>query len=274
VSVGQNTMWLFEDRLTVQYQVQEMLRTERIFEAEGIAEELAAYNPLIPDGRNWKVTFLIEYPDAEIRRVQLERLKGIEDRCWVQAAGCARLYAIADEDLERENEVKTSAVHFLRFELDEATVSALKRGAALAMGIDHPNYRHELAPVSENVRAALISDRGRNQAEQRCFTGADPVDGHVQDHADQHHHDAAAQRLGGRGGRGPISPAHQVERQGRQLESLFDGLHSLAMILLEQLRLALVLGPDGDNAHTDAHDDGDDGDKNADNSRIHIRLLQ
>jgi hypothetical protein len=158
VSVGQNTMWLFEDRLTVQYQVQEMLRTERIFEAEGIAEELAAYNPLIPDGRNWKVTFLIEYPDAEIRRVQLERLKGIEDRCWVQAAGCTRLYAIADEDLERENEVKTSAVHFLRFELDEATVAALKRGAALAMGIDHPNYHHELAPVSENVRAALISD--------------------------------------------------------------------------------------------------------------------
>jgi hypothetical protein len=158
VSVGQNTMWLFEDRLTVQYQVQEMLRTERIFEAEGIAEELAAYNPLIPDGRNWKVTFLIEYPDAEIRRVQLERLKGIEDRCWVQAAGCARLYAIADEDLERENDVKTSAVHFLRFELDETTVAALKRGAALAMGIDHPNYRHELAPVSENVRAALISD--------------------------------------------------------------------------------------------------------------------
>ncbi len=158
VSVGQNTMWLFEDRLTVQYQVQEMLRTERIFEAEGIAEELAAYNPLIPDGRNWKVTFLIEYPDAEIRRVQLERVKGIEDRCWVQAAGCARLYAIADEDLERENDVKTSAVHFLRFELDEATVAALKRGAALAMGIDHPNYRHELAPVSENVRAALISD--------------------------------------------------------------------------------------------------------------------
>jgi hypothetical protein len=158
VSVGQNTMWLFEDRLTVQYQVQEMLRTERIFEAEGIAEELAAYNPLIPDGRNWKVTFLIEYTDAEIRRVQLERLKGIEDRCWVQAAGCARLYAIADEDLERENDVKTSAVHFLRFELDEATIAALKRGAALAMGIDHPNYRHELAPVSEKVRAALISD--------------------------------------------------------------------------------------------------------------------
>jgi uncharacterized protein DUF3501 len=158
VSVGQNTMWLFEDRLTVQYQVQEMLRTERIFEAEGIAEELAAYNPLIPDGRNWKVTFLIEYPDAEVRRVQLERLKGIEDRCWVQAAGCARVHAIADEDLERENEVKTSAVHFLRFELDEPTVAALKRGAALSMGIDHPNYHHELSPVAENVRAALTSD--------------------------------------------------------------------------------------------------------------------
>jgi len=114
VSVGPNTMWLFEDRLTVQYQVQEMLRTERIFEAEGIAEELAAYNPLIPDGRNWKVTLLIEFADAEVRRVQLERLRGIEDRCWVQVAGCDRLFAIADEDMDRENETKTSAVHFLR----------------------------------------------------------------------------------------------------------------------------------------------------------------
>ena len=158
VSVGQNTMWLFEDRLTVQYQVQEMLRTERIFEAEGIAEELAAYNPLIPDGRNWKVTFLIEYTDAEIRRVQLEKLRGVEDRCWVQVAGCARLYAIADEDLERENEIKTSAVHFLRFELDDTMVAALKGGAALSIGIDHPNYRHELAAAPDNVRAALISD--------------------------------------------------------------------------------------------------------------------
>jgi len=158
VSVGQNTMWLFEDRLTVQYQVQEMLRTERIFEAEGIAEELAAYNPLIPDGRNWKVTFLIEYTDAEIRRIQLEKLRGVEDRCWVQVAGCARLYAIADEDLERENEIKTSAVHFLRFELDDAMVAALKGGAALSIGIDHPNYRHELAAAPDNVRAALISD--------------------------------------------------------------------------------------------------------------------
>ena len=157
VNVGPNTLWLFEDRLTVQYQVQEMLRTERIFEAEGIAEELAAYNPLIPDGRNWKATLLIEFPDPEVRRVQLEKLRGVEDRCWVQVAGCARLLAIADEDLERENETKTSAVHFLRFELDEAMTAALKAGAALTVGVDHPNYRHELA-VAENVRSAMLTD--------------------------------------------------------------------------------------------------------------------
>jgi hypothetical protein len=157
VNVGPNTLWLFEDRLTVQYQVQEMLRTERIFEAEGIAEELAAYNPLIPDGRNWKATLLIEFPDPEIRRVQLEKLRGIEDRCWVQVAGCERLFAIADEDLERENETKTSAVHFLRFELAPAMTAALRAGAALAAGIDHPNYRHELA-LADKVRSALLAD--------------------------------------------------------------------------------------------------------------------
>ena len=156
--VGPNTMWLFEDRLTVQYQVQEMLRTERIFEAEGIAEELAAYNPLIPDGRNWKATLLIEYPDPEVRRVQLEKLRGIEDRCWVQVAGFRRLYAIADEDLERENETKTSAVHFLRFELTAEMAARLKGGAALGVGVDHPNYQHELAALPENVRGALLAD--------------------------------------------------------------------------------------------------------------------
>jgi hypothetical protein len=156
--VGPNTLWLFEDRLTVQYQVQEMLRTERIFEAEGIAEELAAYNPLIPDGSNWKVTFLIEYTDPEVRRVQLEKLRGIEDRCWVQASGCERLFAIADEDLERENEIKTSAVHFLRFELAAGMVAALKAGAALSIGIDHPNYQQQLLPAPENLRAALVMD--------------------------------------------------------------------------------------------------------------------
>jgi hypothetical protein len=137
-----------------------MLRTERIFESEGIAEELAAYNPLIPDGTNWKVTFLIEYTDPEVRRVQLEKLKGVEDRCWVQVGGFERVFAIADEDMERENEVKTSAVHFLRFELSEPMAAGLKGGAALSIGIDHPNYQHQIAPAPENVRAALTSDLG------------------------------------------------------------------------------------------------------------------
>ncbi len=158
LNVGGNTMWLFEDRVTVQYQVQEMLRTERIFEAEGIDEELSAYNPLIPDGRNWKVTLLIEYTDPEVRRVQLEKLRGVEDRCWVQVAGFDRVFAIADEDLERENETKTSAVHFLRFELSEAMAAKCKGGAALNAGVDHPNYSHELAPIPENIRAALAAD--------------------------------------------------------------------------------------------------------------------
>jgi hypothetical protein len=158
LNVGPNTMWLFEDRLTVQYQVQEMLRTERIFEAEGIAEELAAYNPLIPDGSNWKVTFLIEYTDPEVRRVQLEKLRGVEDRCWVQVSGFERVLAIADEDMERENEVKTSAVHFLRFELSDAMRAKLKGGAALAVGIDHPEYQHQIPSAPDNVRASLIAD--------------------------------------------------------------------------------------------------------------------
>jgi hypothetical protein len=134
-----------------------MLRTERIFEAEGIAEELAAYNPLIPDGRNWKATMLIEFPDPEVRKVQLEKLRGVEDRCWMQVAGDEKLFAIADEDLERENEVKTSAVHFLRFELSDAMAASLKGGAALLAGVDHPNYRHELV-LADHVRNALIAD--------------------------------------------------------------------------------------------------------------------
>src|SRR5688572_6126960 len=144
ITVGPNTLWLFEDRTTVQYQIQEMLRAERIFESEGIAEELAAYNPLIPDGSNWKATLLIEYPDPEVRRVELERLRGVEDMCWIQVDGCERLFAIADEDLERENDTKTSAVHFLRFELTTVMIAKLKGGAALSFGVDHPNYRHEL----------------------------------------------------------------------------------------------------------------------------------
>jgi hypothetical protein len=158
VNVGANARLLFEDRLTVQYQVQEMLRAERIFEAEGIAEELLAYNPLIPDGSNWKATFLIEYTDVEVRRVQLERLKGVEDRCWIEVSGFERVFAIADEDLDRENEVKTSAVHFLRFELNPAMIAGLKGGAALSIGIDHPAYQHQVSPVPDNVRAALTAD--------------------------------------------------------------------------------------------------------------------
>jgi len=156
VAVGPHATWLFEDRLTVQYQVQEMLRAERIFEPAGIREELAAYNPLIPDGSNWKVTLLLEFEPAA-RPAALARLKGVEDRCYVEVAGAARVYAIADEDLERENAEKTSAVHFLRFELEGAMVAALKGGAALAVGVDHPHYAHALS-VSAAVRSALLAD--------------------------------------------------------------------------------------------------------------------
>jgi hypothetical protein len=158
LGVGPNVTWLFEDRLTIQYQVQEMLRAERIFEPEGIEEELGAYNPLIPDGRNWKVTLLIEFPDEGERRVQLAKLKGVEGRCWVQVKGHERVFAIADEDLERENDEKTSAVHFLRFELAAPMAEALKAGAPLAVGIDHDAYRHEVNPVPPAVQAALKAD--------------------------------------------------------------------------------------------------------------------
>ncbi len=155
---GPNATFCFEDRLTVQYQVQEMLRIERIFEPEGIADELAAYNPLIPDGSNWKATLLVEYPDPEQRRVALAGLKGVEDRCWVQVAGHDRVFAIADEDLERENDEKTSAVHFLRFELTPAMAAAAKAGAAISIGVDHEQYRHAVEPVPEASRAALVAD--------------------------------------------------------------------------------------------------------------------
>jgi Protein of unknown function (DUF3501) len=158
LSVGPHLTWCFEDRFTVHYQIQEMLRAERIFEAEGILEELEAYNPLIPDGTNWKVTLLIEFPDVQERRAQLAALKGIEDRCWVQVAGCERIFAIADEDLERENEEKTSAVHFLRFELSPAMIAQLHAGAALGVGVDHPNYRHEVQPLPQASREALSAD--------------------------------------------------------------------------------------------------------------------
>lgn len=158
VSVGPNATWCFEDRLTIQYQVQEMLRVERIFEADGIQDELEAYNPLIPDGMNWKATFLIEFPDPEERKARLSGLKGIEDKCWVQVQGCDPVHAIADEDLERENEEKTSAVHFLRFELTPDMVNRAKAGASISVGIDHPNYTYEVRPLPDDVRKSLVAD--------------------------------------------------------------------------------------------------------------------
>ena len=158
LDLGTNAALYFEDRLTMQYQVQEMLRIERIFEAEGIEEELEAYNPLIPDGSNWKATFMVEFPEVEQRRAMLERLVGIEDLVYVQVADFDRVFAIADEDLERADEKKTSAVHFLRFELPPEQVAALKRGASLIAGIDHENYRVEVSPVAANIRESLVRD--------------------------------------------------------------------------------------------------------------------
>ena len=160
VHLGEHVTLVFEDELTMRYQIQEMLRIERTFEDQGIQDELDAYNPLIPDGSNLKATMMIEYADAEERKFALTQLKGIEDRVWVQAEGCARVHAIADEDLERENEEKTSAVHFLRFELSPEMKQALKYGVALALGVDHPNYQSELGAVAAGVRSSLVRDLG------------------------------------------------------------------------------------------------------------------
>jgi hypothetical protein len=157
VAVGPNMTWLFEDRLTIQYQVQEMLRIERIFEPGGIQEELDAYNPLIPDGGNWKATMMIEYPDPAVRAAALARLRGIEDRCYVDVAGCPRVAGIADEDLERANDEKTSAVHWLRFELPTAARDAIRRGVAVSAGVDHPGYLHAVQ-LSPTTVASLARD--------------------------------------------------------------------------------------------------------------------
>ena len=158
VHLGEHLTVQFESELSIRYQIQEMLRVEKIFEEEGIQDELDAYNPLIPDGRNFKATMLIEYEDVEERKAALAKLKGIEDRTWVRVEGCKPVYAIADEDLERENEQKTSSVHFLRFELTEEMAAALKYGVSLAIGIEHPHYAAKLDPVSPEVRAALAKD--------------------------------------------------------------------------------------------------------------------
>ncbi len=157
LGLGTNAALYFEDRLTMQYQVQEMLRIERIFEADGINEELETYNALIPDGSNWKATFMVEFPEEQERREMLTRLVGIENRIYIQVVDFARVFAIADEDLERADEGKTSAVHFLRFELPTEQSAALRSGAALIAGIDHDNYRVEVS-VADNVRLSLLND--------------------------------------------------------------------------------------------------------------------
>ena len=157
VHIGEHLTLLFEDEMTLRYQIQEMLRIEKTFEESGIQDELDAYNPLLPGGRDFKATMLIEYADEAERRVALTQLKGIEDKTWVQVEGCKKVYAIADEDLKRENETKTSAVHFLRFPLSDEMAAALKYGVALSMGVDHPRYTESLSLANE-TRAALVAD--------------------------------------------------------------------------------------------------------------------
>lgn len=158
VHLGEHVTLLFEDELTIRYQIQEMLRIEKAFEEAGIQDELDAYNPLVPDGGNFKATMLIEYEDEIERRQALAKLKGIEHRVWLRVDGCPTVMAIADEDLERANEAKTSAVHFLRFELTPAMVAALKHGMALSLGIDHPCYQAELPVLGSATRIALLAD--------------------------------------------------------------------------------------------------------------------
>ena len=158
VALGEHVTLIFEDELTMRYQIQEMLRVEKIFEEAGIQDELEAYNPMVPDGSNWKATMMIEYPDVEERQRMLAKLIGIEDRVWVRVTGFAPVYAIADEDLDRSTEEKTAAVHFLRFELDAKQKQVLQSGAALAMGVDHPNYRASADPLAAPARESLLRD--------------------------------------------------------------------------------------------------------------------
>ena len=158
VALGEHLTLIFEDELTIRYQVQEMLRVERIFEEEGIRDELAAYDPLIPDGSNWKATMLIEYPDVAERQAQLAVLRGIEDKVWIEVAGHARVYAIADEDMDRSNDEKTSAVHFLRFELTPPMIAAMRVDSDLAIGVAHPAYTAQIDRVPPAVKSSLAGD--------------------------------------------------------------------------------------------------------------------
>lgn len=158
LELGDHILLTFEDKLIMQYQIQEMLKAEKIFESVAIEEELETYNPLIPDGSNWKATLMIQYPDVEERQRQLALLIGIEDLIWMQVDGFDKIYAIADEDLERTNDVKTSAVHFMRFELDQAMSSAAKAGADISAGVEHKNYQAIIDPIANNLRDSLTAD--------------------------------------------------------------------------------------------------------------------
>ncbi len=158
VHLGEHVTLIFEDELTIRYQIQEMLRIERTYEEAGIQDELDVYNPLIPDGDNFKATMMIEYPDVAERARMLAKMKGIEDRVWMQAEGCKRIFAVADEDLPRENAEKTAAVHFLRFQVDDETRASLKYGVPLSIGVDHPVYPATQEPVGPDVRASLVGD--------------------------------------------------------------------------------------------------------------------
>ena len=158
VRLGEHVMLIFEDELTVRYQIQEMLRIEKTFEEAGIQDELDAYTPLIPDGANLKATMMIEYEDPAVRQVELARLRGIERRVYMHVDGTARVYAIADEDLERENEQKTSSVHFLRFEFEPAAIAGFRQGAAVAIGVDHPEYAVRIDEIAPQVQGALAQD--------------------------------------------------------------------------------------------------------------------
>jgi len=158
VRLGEHITLIFEDELTIRYQIQEMLRIEKTFEERGVQDELDAYVPLIPDGTNLKATMMIEYADPVIRKVELMRLRGVENRVYMEVDGCAPVYAVADEDLPRENEEKTSAVHFLRFEFEPAMIAAFRQGAAVALGVDHPNYSVRIDEVAPEVQASLAKD--------------------------------------------------------------------------------------------------------------------
>jgi len=158
VALGGHVTLLFEDRLTIQYQIQEMLRVERIFEPEGIEDELGVYNPLIPDGSNLKATLLVEFEEVEERKRALQELIGLEDKVWIKIGDFEPVKPIADEDMERENAEKTSSVHFLRFEFTPEMIAAAKNGAPLAIGVDHSRYSATLAPAPEATRVALVAD--------------------------------------------------------------------------------------------------------------------